>query len=99
MPQERFDDLVTMFQEDMGPRYADARGFRGFTVVSDRSKGQVFGISFWATEADRDGASELGRALRRKVMDIGDLEGIASQLWEVAYFDVRDVRAVSAPQV
>jgi hypothetical protein len=88
-----------MFTQDMGPRYADARGFRGFTVVADRGKGQVFGTSFWVTEDDRDAAAELGRALRRKVMDIADLEGIGSQLWEVVYFDVRDVRAVEAPTV
>jgi hypothetical protein len=85
-----YDDLVRMLENDMGPRFADSAGFCGFSVVVDRAAKQLFGLSFWKTEDDPDRAAELGRRLRTKVNDIVGVENPAFQIWEVAYFDVRE---------
>ena len=87
--EERYEDLVAMLENDMGPRYADSTGFCGFSVVVDRSQKQLFGQSFWKTEDDRDRAAELGRRLRTKVNDISGVHNPAFQLWEVVHYDVR----------
>jgi heme-degrading monooxygenase HmoA len=88
--EERYDDLVAMLENDMGPLYANSAGFCGFSVVVDRAQRQLFGLSFWKTEDDRDRASELGRRLRAKVNDIAGVHNPAFQLWEVVYFEVRE---------
>jgi heme-degrading monooxygenase HmoA len=86
---ETIDGLLNMLETEMGPKYTELSGFMGFTVIADRERYQVFGISFWRTEEDRDGAAEWGRRLRRKANEIVGGEGAPVwQQWEVPYFDV-----------
>ena len=44
------DDLVSRLREQTVPRLQQAEGFKGFTVLLDRSNGVGLGITFWETE-------------------------------------------------
>jgi heme-degrading monooxygenase HmoA len=85
---EHYEDLLSMIVYDMGPRYADVRGYTGLVAMVDPDARQVFGFSFWKTEENRDDSSELGRRLRRKVNEIGGLHNPAFQTWDVVYYHV-----------
>ena len=66
------------------PQYHQAKGFRGFTVIADRSSGKVMGISFWDTEADRDASDALGAQARKAAQDASSAATAPTrESWEV----------------
>lgn len=65
---DQVDSAVAAIRAQM-PQYHQAKGFRGFTVIADRSSGKVMGISFWDTEADRDASDALGSQARKAAQD------------------------------
>jgi hypothetical protein len=89
MSDEQVRGLVSMFENDMGPRHAETPGFAGLILVSDRTHQLAFGASFWQTEEDRDRSARLGRDLLAKVDQIAGKENSRYQMWEVLYSDIR----------
>ena len=80
---DQVDAAVAAIRAQM-PQYHQAKGFRGFTVIADRSSGKVMGISFWDTEADRDASDALGAQARKAAQDAGSSPtGPTREVWEV----------------
>lgn len=65
---DQVDAAVAAIKAQM-PQYHQTKGFRGFTVIADRSSGKLMGISFWETEADRDASDALGAQARKAAQD------------------------------
>jgi heme-degrading monooxygenase HmoA len=72
---DRLDDMVAQLREEQIPRYRDQRGYKGFTVLADRSSGKVIGISFWGSEQDLHASDQLGREARSAASETGGASG------------------------
>ena len=68
---DRLDDVVAQLRDSQIPRYKDQQGYKGFTVLGDRSSGKVIGISFWETQEDLEASEELGRQARADAAQTG----------------------------
>ena len=88
MTDEQVDELVVMFEKEMGPLHAETPGFAGLMLVADRLHQLAFGVSFWKTKEDRERTGKLGRALLDRVNEIGGLHNPAFQTWDVVYYHV-----------
>jgi MFS transporter, YNFM family, putative membrane transport protein len=71
VPPERIDGMVRQLQEEQIPRYREQQGYKGFTVLADRERGKVVGISFWEGEPDLEASEELGRRARLQAAETG----------------------------
>ena len=49
---DRFDEALSTIQEGFLPDAREQIGYRGFLLLTDRSRQQLVGISLWETEAD-----------------------------------------------
>jgi heme-degrading monooxygenase HmoA len=85
---DKVDDAVRALEAQL-PSYRNASGYKGFTCLADRKSGKVLGISFWASEADRQASEELGAQARRSMQDAGlSHEEPVREEWEVALDDM-----------
>jgi heme-degrading monooxygenase HmoA len=68
---DKADDVTNHVRENVVPKLEEADGFKGFTLLIDRSGGEGLGISFWESEdalrateqlsdENRQGAAEAG---------------------------------------
>jgi heme-degrading monooxygenase HmoA len=68
---DKADEVVNHVRENVVPRLEEADGFKGFTLLVDRSGGEGLGLSFWESEdamrasegisdQARSGAAEAG---------------------------------------
>jgi heme-degrading monooxygenase HmoA len=85
---DKVDDAVRALEAQL-PSYRNASGYKGFTCLADRKSGKVLGISFWASEADRQASEELGAQARQSMQDAGlsQKEPVREE-WEVALDDM-----------
>jgi len=83
-PADRADDAVNQVKQDVVPMLEQADGFKGFTLLVDRSGGEGLGISFWESEDALKASVELSDRARSGVADAaqGQDEGMAH--YEVA---------------
>ena len=65
------DDVVNHVRENIVPKYEEREGFKGFTLLMDRSSGQGIGISFWEDEEAMRATDELGDEARRGAAEAG----------------------------
>ena len=71
MNPERIDEAVATVEEEDLPSWRQISGFRGFTLVLNRSTGKVIGTSYWDSE-EQMRSSEQGVAdARRRAADTG----------------------------
>jgi hypothetical protein len=96
LPPDKWDEAVAVLRDEMGPRFEDLQGFCGFTLVGNRDRGQVFGLSYWRSADDRDRGSELGRKIRSRMEELAGEKTPAFQLWEVVYHKVSAPTLTSA---
>ena len=61
----RIDEAIRVAREDVLPTLREQDGWKGFTVLADRSSGRMLGISFWESE-DALAASEAAIAASRE---------------------------------
>ena len=54
---DKVDDVIGQVESDVLPTLKGQDGFKGFTLLVDRSSGRLVGISFWES-ADAESASE-----------------------------------------
>jgi heme-degrading monooxygenase HmoA len=68
---DKADDVTSHVQENVVPKYEDTDGFKGFTLLLDRSGGRAVGLSFWESEEAMRASDDLGDQARRGAADAG----------------------------
>jgi heme-degrading monooxygenase HmoA len=83
---DRADELVSRVRENIVPRYEGAEGFKGFTLLVDRSSGEGtgIGISFWESEDAMHATDEIGDQARQQAADAGSGADQGAEFFEVA---------------
>jgi heme-degrading monooxygenase HmoA len=71
----RIDDVVRQLEERDLPMWRDLDGFRGFTLVADRSSGKVIGTSYWDSEGQMNASEEAVKDARRRAAETGGMSG------------------------
>ena len=86
--QDKADDVVSHVRENVVPMYEGTDGFKGFTLLLDRSNGEGIGISFWESEDALHGSDELGQEARDQIKEVGEAEADPERMdWEVVIDD------------
>jgi heme-degrading monooxygenase HmoA len=81
---EHADDVIRHVREEIVPKYEESQGFKGFTLLLDRSGGQGIGISFWESESAMRATDDLGDQARRGAAAAGSGDDQGAQHFEVA---------------
>jgi heme-degrading monooxygenase HmoA len=81
---DKADDLVSRVRETTVPRYEQADGFKGFTLLLDRGRGEGLGISFWESEEAMNASDSLGDQARQGAAEAGGGEDRGAERFEVA---------------
>jgi heme-degrading monooxygenase HmoA len=80
---EKADDVESHVNGTVVPRYEDADGFKGFTLLLDRSGGQGVGISFWESEDAMLATDDIGDQARQGAAEAGSGSDQGRQYFEV----------------
>jgi heme-degrading monooxygenase HmoA len=67
----RIDEAVANLEERDLPMIREQAGFKGFTLLVDRSSGKIVGTSYWETKEDMDAAEEAGNQARQHAAETG----------------------------
>jgi heme-degrading monooxygenase HmoA len=81
---DKTDDLISHVNEVIVPRYETSEGYKGFTLLLDRSSGQGIGISFWASEDAMHATDDLGDQAREGAAEVGSGADQGAAHFEVA---------------
>jgi heme-degrading monooxygenase HmoA len=68
---DRLDQAVSQLEEEDLPRWREIDGFRGFTLLADRSSGKVIGTSYWDSEEQMRASEEAIRPSRARAAETG----------------------------
>jgi heme-degrading monooxygenase HmoA len=74
MDPARVDEAVAQLEEEDLPTWKDLDGFKGFTLVLDRSSGKVVGTSYWATQEQMQNSEDADVESRQRAADTGGAE-------------------------
>jgi heme-degrading monooxygenase HmoA len=80
---EKFDDVVSHVREEIVPKYEQSDGFKGFTLLLDRSGGTGIGISFWESEDAMHATDSLADQARQGAAAAGSGDDQGTQFFEV----------------
>jgi heme-degrading monooxygenase HmoA len=81
---DKADDVATHVRENVVPKYEGTDGFKGFTLLLDRSGGEGIGISFWETEDAMRATEDLAAQARQGAAEAGSGSDQGPQHFEVA---------------
>ncbi len=81
---DKADEVVSHVQDTIVPKYESSQGFKGFTLLLDRSSGQGIGISFWESEEAMKATESLGDQAREGAAEAGSGRDQGSERFEVA---------------
>jgi heme-degrading monooxygenase HmoA len=81
---EHADDVIRHVRDEIVPKYEASQGFKGFTLLLDRSAGQGVGISFWDSESTMQATDALGDQARQGAAAAGSGDDQGAQHFEVA---------------
>jgi heme-degrading monooxygenase HmoA len=81
---DKADDVAAHVRENVVPKYEGTDGFKGFTLLLDRSGGEGVGISFWETEDAMRATDALGDQAREGAAEAGSGSDQGPQHFEVA---------------
>ena len=81
---ETKEQLTSHVRDNVVPRYEDADGYKGFTLLLDTSRGEAIGISFWDSEEAMRATDSLGDEARRGAAEAGSGSDQGLQHFEVA---------------
>ena len=71
MDPQRIDDAIRQLEEQDIPRFREIDGFRGFTVLGDRSSGKVIATSYWDSEEQMRASEDAVKEARQRAADTG----------------------------
>jgi heme-degrading monooxygenase HmoA len=74
MDPAKIDETVAMVEEEDLPQWRGLDGFKGFTLVIDRTSGRVIGTSYWATQEQMQNSEDAVRESRQRAADTGGAE-------------------------
>ena len=74
MDPARVDEAVAQVEEEDLPTWKNLDGFKGFTLVLDRSSGKVIGTSYWATQEQMQNSEDADVESRQRTADTGGAE-------------------------
>ena len=67
----KVDEVIGQLErEDLG-KLKETEGFRGMTLVVDRSSGKGIGTTYWESEETMKAAEQLGDETRRRAAEAG----------------------------
>lgn len=79
---------IQSFKDQVLPIAKSVDGFKGATLLVDRSSGKAIGISVWETEEARENADAALREAREKtVREVGSATVPELELYEVAVIE------------
>jgi heme-degrading monooxygenase HmoA len=78
------DQMVSHVRSTIIPNYESSEGFKGFTLLLDRSSGEGVGISFWESEEAMKATDSLGDQARQGAAEAGSGRDQGAQRYEVA---------------
>jgi heme-degrading monooxygenase HmoA len=81
---DKADDVIRHVRQEIVPKYEESEGFKGFTLLLDRSSGQGIGISFWESESAMRATDDLGDQARQGAAAAGSGDDQGKQHFEVA---------------
>jgi heme-degrading monooxygenase HmoA len=85
---DRLDDSIKAFEQEQLPKYKQADGYKGFTLMVNRETGQMIGVSFWESEAHLKASDEMGQQARAQIQEQGGGQGDIERIdWEVVVDD------------
>jgi len=82
--EENTDQLTSHVRDSVVPSYEGADGFKGFTLLLDRSRGEAIGISFWDSEETMRASDAIGDQARQGAAEAGSGSDQGPQHFEVA---------------
>jgi heme-degrading monooxygenase HmoA len=80
---DKADDVTRHVEESIVPSYEGTDGFKGFTLLLDRSGGQGVGLSFWESEDAMRASDALGDQARQGAAEAGEGSDQGRQYFEV----------------
>ncbi len=81
---DKADEMVSHVRDTIVSNYEDSPGFKGFTLLVDRSGGEGIGISFWESEEAMKATDSLGDQARQGAAEAGSGRDQGSERFEVA---------------
>ena len=78
------DDVVSHVRDTVVSRYEGADGFKGFTLLVDRSNGVGVGLSFWESEEAMRASDDIGDQARAGAAEAGSGSDQGREYFEVA---------------
>jgi hypothetical protein len=79
----RIDAAVQKARDDVLPILKEQQGWKGFTVMADRSSGKLVGISFFDSEDTLRASDEAVAESRNRVADESGASGPQVEFFEV----------------
>lgn len=71
MDPARIDEVVAQVEEQDLPAWKGIDGFKGFTLLIDRSTGKVIGTSYWSTQEQMQASEDALAESRQRAADAG----------------------------
>jgi heme-degrading monooxygenase HmoA len=81
---DRIDNVLSQVESDILPALQQQDGFKGFTLLVDRSSGKVVGLSYWESAAARQASEEVGRQSRERAAETAGGSSPTVEVFEVA---------------
>ncbi len=81
---DRAEEVISHVRNNVVPEYDRSEGFKGFTLLMDRSGGNGIGISFWESEESMTATDDLGDQARQGAAEAGVGQDEGAARFEVA---------------
>jgi len=86
---ERLEEIARELESELLPRYREQRGYKGFTLLVDRTSGRTIGTSYWDDEAALQEADQLGSEAQKRAAERGGASRPpVHESWEVLIDDI-----------
>ena len=85
MDPGRIDEAIGQLESEDLPRWKEIDGFKGFTLLVDRSSGKVVGTTYWESEQAMQASEDQVAPSRQRAAETGGASaGPTVELFEVA---------------
>jgi hypothetical protein len=88
-PPEQHEAGLRVVLDEVLPWLRDSTGFRGFIRFADPASGKVLGVTLWETAESLRKSDEAGKQLSRLITAGVGAEQLATDQYEVSFFDLR----------
>ena len=68
---DKLDQVVSGLEENEVPAWKELDGFKGFTLLVDRSSGKAVGTTYWESEAAMQASEDAVKESRSRAADTG----------------------------